>query len=153
MMNHKYRRQLAWLLSVVLLTGLTTAAEPENEDKPFAEVHVVLQLSDSGAERQTAVLNVANNLIKHYGGPEYVDIEIVAFGPGIRLLYANSENSTRVSSLVANGVKFVACLNTVETLERELGSKLELNEHAVGVKTGVAYILDKMGEGYRLVRP
>lgn len=142
-----------WLIGALFLAGLAHGQEPENEDKPFAEVHVVLQLSDSDSERQSAVLNVANNLMKHYGGPEYVDIEIVAFGPGIRLLYANSENSTRVSSLVASGVRFVACLNTVDTLERELGTKLELNEHAIGVQTGVAYILEKMSEGYRLVRP
>lgn len=152
-MSVKYFQKTVCFLGALFLTGLVYSQDLENEDKPFAEVHVVLQLSDSDAERQTAVLNVANNLMKHYGGPEYVDIEIVAFGPGIRLLYANSENSTRVSSLVASGVKFVACLNTVETLERELGTKLELNEHAIGVQTGVAYILEKMSEGYRLVRP
>lgn len=141
------------LIAVLLLAAVRLPAESLNDDMPFAEVHVILQLSDSDAERQSAVLNVANNLIKHYGGPEYVDIEIVAFGPGIRLLYANNENSTRVSSLVDNGVKFVACMNTVETLERDLDSKLELHEKAIGAQTGVAYILEKMAAGYRLVRP
>ena len=142
------------MILLLFLAGmLAFAAQAENEEKPFAEVHVVLQLSDSSAERQSAVLDVANNLIRHYGGPEYVDIEIVAFGPGIRLLFANNENSVRISSLVDNGVKFVACMNTVNSLERLRGSKPELNRHAVPVQTGVAYILQRMDDGYRLVRP
>lgn len=141
------------LLLFFLANGLAFAGDVENDDKPFAEVHVILQLSDSNAERQSAVLDVANNLIRHYGGPEHVDIEIVAFGPGIRLLFANSEYSARISSLVDNGVKFVACMNTVNTLERLRGTKPQLNENAIPVQTGVAYILQRMDDGYSLVRP
>ncbi len=48
--------------------------------------HVVLQLSDGDSERQARVLSVANNLIKHYGGPDFIDIEIVAFGPEITVV-------------------------------------------------------------------
>lgn len=142
------------LFATILISGcIAAAADVTNEDKPFAEVSVILQLSDSSSERQSAVLDVANNLIKHYGGPEYVDIEIVAFGPGIRLLFANNENSARISSLVDSGVKFIACMNTVNSLERLRGTKPELNEHAIPVQTGVAYILKRMDDGYRLIRP
>ena len=151
MLFRNTRPALAILL--LIATTFALADEPLNDDKPFAEVHVILQLSDSDAERQSAVLDVANNLIRHYGGPEYVDIEIVAFGPGIRLLFANNENSARISSLADSGVRFVACMNTVNTLERLRGTRPELNENAVPVQTGVAHILQRMDEGYRLVRP
>ena len=152
-MKLDYLQPAALLLLLFLAATLAFADGTETDDKPFAEVHVILQLSDSSAERQSSVLDVANNLIKHYGGPEYVDIEIVAFGPGIRLLFANNENSVRISSLVDNGVRFVACMNTVNSLERLRGIKPELNKNAMPVQTGVAHILKRMDEGYKLVRP
>ncbi len=149
------RSTLQGLMALLMIMTAVSAfaGEPLNEDKPFAEVNVILQLSDSDAERQSAVLDVANNLIKHYGGPEYVDIEIVAFGPGIRLLFANNENSARISSLVDNGIRFVACMNTVNTIERLRGTTPVLNESSIRVQTGVAHILQRMEEGYKLVRP
>jgi len=123
------------------------------EDKPFAEAHIVLQLSDGDADHQSQVLSVANNLIAHYGGPDFVDIEIVAFGRGLALLLEGNENSARISSLVANGVRFVSCQNTVETMTRQTGKRPTLNAHAIPVQTGVAHIVERVAQGYTLVRP
>ena len=68
------------LLSVFLLLIAVSASyqiQAAEEDKPFAEERIVLQISDSDPFKQTLVLNVANNLIKHYG-QDKVDVEIVA---------------------------------------------------------------------------
>jgi len=121
------------------------------EEKPFAEVRVVLQFSDQ--QRESVVLDVANNLIRHYGGPDFIDIEIVTFGPGVRLLYADSPHEVRIASLVDNGVRFYVCENTLDTMERDDGSRPELSPHAISVQVGVAHIIEKVGEGYTLVRP
>ena len=121
------------------------------EEKPFAEVRVVLQLSDQ--QRESVVLDVANNLIRHYGGPDFIDIEIVTFGPGVRLLYADSPHAARIASLVDNGVRFYVCENTLDTMERNNGSRPELSPHAISVQTGVAHIIEKVEEGFTLVRP
>ncbi len=99
------------------------------------------------------MLDVANNLIKHYGSPDLVDIEIVAFGPGMRLLLADNTREVRISSLVESGVRFIGCMNTVDTMERKTGKRPELNEHTIPVQTGVAYVVEKVREGYVLVRP
>jgi intracellular sulfur oxidation DsrE/DsrF family protein len=123
------------------------------DEKPFAEAHVVLQLSDGEPERQTRVLSVANNLIKHYGGPDFIDIEIVAFGPGIALLYADNKNLERISSLVANGVRFVGCMNTLDTIERKTGKRPRLNPVTIPVQTGVAHLIDRADQGFVIVRP
>ncbi len=61
--------------------------------------------------KQTLVLNVASNLIKHYG-QDKVDVEIVAFGPGLRLMFEDNVNSGRINGLTSSGVKFAACGNT-----------------------------------------
>jgi intracellular sulfur oxidation DsrE/DsrF family protein len=126
---------------------------PGPDDKPFAEAHILLQLSDGEEAVQTRVLNVAGNLLKHYGGPDLVDLEIVAFGPGISLLFSGSDHRDRISSLAANGVRFVACMNTVETIERTSGKRPELNELALPVQAGVAHIVERSGQGFVVVRP
>lgn len=92
------------------------------QDKPFAEHKIVLQLSDNDAKKQALVLSVANNLLKFYD-PDKVAIEVVTFGPGIDLLLAGSDRRKQVESLIAQGVRFDICLNTVDTIERETGKR------------------------------
>jgi intracellular sulfur oxidation DsrE/DsrF family protein len=141
--------------SICLLFALPAAAGelPGADDKPFAEAHIVLQLSDGDEAVQARVLNVAGNLLKHYGGPDLVDLEIVAFGPGISLLFADNAQADRLSSLAANGVRFVACMNTVETIERTTGTRPELNPLAIPVQAGVAHIVERTTQGFAVVRP
>jgi intracellular sulfur oxidation DsrE/DsrF family protein len=149
----KTRSGLASGLAMVL--GILLAsfgwAQEFAEEKPFAEARVVLQLSDQ--ERESVVLDVANNLIRHYGGPDFIDIEIVTFGPGVRLLYAESPHESRIASLVDNGVRFYVCENTLDTMERNYGSRPKLSSHAISVQAGVARIIEKVEEGFTLVRP
>jgi len=157
-MNRRARPLLRCRLAVAyicLVCALSVAAGemPGPDDKPFAEAHIVLQLSDSDEAVQSRVLNVASNLLKHYGGPDLVDLEIVAFGPGISLLFADSTQTARLSSLAANGVRFVACMNTVETIERTSGKRPELNPLAIPVQAGVAHIVERSTQGFVVVRP
>jgi intracellular sulfur oxidation DsrE/DsrF family protein len=151
---------IAGKLVLSLLLGLAYAAVSGDESlvdmsdqKPFAEARVVLQLSEGGSDEQSMVLNIANNLIKHYGGPDFVDIEIVAFGRGIELLYADNPNLERISSLTVSGVRFVGCMNTVSTIERSTGTKLNLNPVMIPVQTGVAHLVERADQGYFVVRP
>ncbi len=104
-------------LSTLAMIQPRPAAAAENNapaDKPFADHHLVLQLSDDDAKKQSLVISVAYNLLKFYG-PDKIAIEVVTFGPGIALLRSDSPNRTLVDSLVAQGVKFDVCMNTVET--------------------------------------
>jgi intracellular sulfur oxidation DsrE/DsrF family protein len=126
---------------------------PINDDKPFAEEFIILQLSEREAAKQDTVLNVAANLIKHYGSSDVVDIEIIAFGPGIDLLVAGNPREDRIASLVDYGVRFIGCMNTVDTIERTTGERPELNEHTIPVQTGVAHIVERVRQGFVLVRP
>ncbi len=86
------------LLSVfLLLMAVSTSYQIQaaEEDKPFAEERIVLQISDNDPSKQTLVLNVASNLVKHYG-QDKVDVEIVAFGPGLRLMFKDNVNKGRI---------------------------------------------------------
>jgi intracellular sulfur oxidation DsrE/DsrF family protein len=154
LMTTRLQMALIWLFCLFTLSVQAGEAPPEiSGDKPFAEARVVLQLSEGGTEYQSRVLSVANNLIKHYGGPDFVDIEIVAFGPGIALLYADNENLERISSLGTNGVRFIGCMNTMDTIERTTGARPELNPLTIPVQTGVAHLVERASQGFVVVRP
>ncbi|WP_425993293.1 hypothetical protein [Afipia sp. DC4300-2b1] len=128
-----------------------TKAKPP-EDKPFAEHFIALQISDSDQKKQRLVLSVASNLQKAYG-QDKIAIEVVAFGPGIDLLRAESENRSLVDSLVTQGVRFDVCGNTLDTIEHETGQRPKINPHAIEVKVGVGQLLTLSEGGYTVIRP
>jgi hypothetical protein len=130
----------------------TPPTSKRNDDKPFAEHFLALQLSDSDPKKQRLVLSVANNILKAYG-PDKIAIEVVTFGPGIDLLRDNSENRQSVDSLVSQGVRFDVCGNTLDTIERETGKRPTINPHAIEVEVGVGQLLNLSERGYKLVRP
>ncbi|WP_183262110.1 hypothetical protein [Bradyrhizobium sp. CIR48] len=149
----------AQMFRAMLLTLLVQAAilpalaqQVPLQDKPFAEHKIVLQLSDGDAKKQALVLSVANNLLKAYD-PDKIAIEVVAFGPGVDLLLSGSERRKQVESLIAQGVRFDICLNTVDTIERETGKRPEFIQAATPVQVGVGQILFLAENGYTLVRP
>ena len=146
------------LLAALMLTCILALVAPVRaqqaplQDKPFAEHRIALQLSDNDPKRQALVISVAYNLLKFYD-PDKVAIEVVAFGPGIDLLRTDNTNRNRVESLIAQGVRFDVCLNTVDTLERETGKRPEIIPVATPVQVGVGQILLLTENGYTLVRP
>ncbi|MGL9618772.1 hypothetical protein QRQ56_12255 [Bradyrhizobium sp. U531] len=149
----------AQILSALMLTLLVWSTMPPApaqqvplQDKPFAEHKIVLQLSDADAKKQALVLSVANNLLKAYD-PDKIAVEVVTFGPGIDLLLSGSERRKQVESLIAQGVRFDICLNTVDTIERETGKRPEFIPAATPVQVGVGQILFLAENGYTVVRP
>jgi uncharacterized protein len=139
-------------LMLATLPAIARAEPAPLPDKPFAEHRIVLQLSDNDPKKQALVISVAYNLLKLYD-PDKVAIEVVAFGPGIDLLRPGNDNRKLIESLVAQGVRFDVCLNTVDTIERETGKRPEIIPAAIPVQVGVGQILSLTENGYTLVRP
>ena len=146
------RAMIAALLMITAAPILRAQQAPPLQDKPFAEHKIVLQLSDNDAKKQALVISVAYNLLKAYD-PDKVAIEVVAFGPGIDLLRTESSNRKLVESLIAQGVRFDVCLNSVDTVERETGKRPDIIPAATPVQVGVGQILYLTENGYTLVRP
>jgi intracellular sulfur oxidation DsrE/DsrF family protein len=152
MMRSQIFRSMLPALLVLVAPTLAFAQLVPLQDKPFAEHKIVLQLSDSDARKQALVLSVANNLLRAYD-PDKIAVEVVAFGPGIDLLLSGSERRKQVESLIAQGVRFDICLNTVDTIERETGKRPEFIQAATPVQVGVGQILFLAENGYAVVRP
>jgi len=137
---------------LVLMASPFLSSQAISAEKSMADAKIVLQISDPNPFKQTLVLNVANNLVKAYGR-DLVDIEIVAFGPGLRLLFAENVNKGRISALADSGVTFSACENTSRNMGKKLGHLPALNSKAVSVSAGVVRIVDLVKKGYILIKP
>ena len=148
-MKSKFIKAIALL---ALLVSPFIGSQAIAADKSFADAKVVLQISDPNPFKQTQVLNVASNLIKHYG-QDSVKVEIVAFGPGLRLLFEGNANKGRIASLAGSGVTFSACSNTIRNMGKKLGHPPVLNSKAVTVSAGVVRLIDLVKKGYTLVKP
>ncbi len=143
------KRVMSALAAVLLVAAFSLSNTANAADK---ERKVVLQISDASAEKQALVLNVANNLQQYYG-VDKVKVEIVAFGPGLRLLFKDNVNKDRIGGLIGRGVQFSACENTVKVMTQQLGHAPAINDRAVSVPAGIARIMELTDQGYTLVRP
>ncbi len=139
-------------LLLLITSSVGYQIQAVEDDKPFAEEKIVLQISDPNPFKQTLVLNVATNLIKYYG-QDQVDVEIVAFGPGLRLMFKDNVNTGRIQGLSTSGVKFSACENTIASMTKKLGYAPELNSNAVPVSAGVVRIIELQNKGFKLIKP
>ncbi len=136
----------------VLLAPGVYAADPDS--KPFAEQRVIMQISSADKQRQGMILSISNNLIKHYGSPDLIDIEVIAFGPGVSFLFAEGNpNETMIQSLMKNNVRFYICENTLQTLEGKQGRIIKVMDGVERVPTGVAFLLEEIEAGYTPVHP
>ena len=154
--GQRYLLPLASVLAALSLLYLSsaTAQEPLSEHKPFADTHVILQVSNADPVRYRTVLDIANNLSKHYGGQDMVDIEIIAFSAGVPLVFANDNpNAARISSLQEHGVRFYVCGNTLDTIERKERQRPDVLPGVEVVQTGVAFMIEEIKRGYTPIHP
>ena len=144
---------------IVLLVGnflmFTATAEALNPEKPFAERHVLLQVSDGDPAKFSLALYVANNLIRHYGGTDNIDVQIITFAGGVNMLTHpdSNPNFERIKSLMDSEVTFVVCLNSLDTIKRKTGTRPVVFDGTKSVQTGVAYMLEKIHDGYIQIHP
>ena len=117
-----------------------------------ADNKVVIQVSTDDARTQTIAMNNAVNLQKALG-IDNVDVEIVAYGPGLSMLTKKSKQAQRVSSLALQNVTFSACANTMKKIEKKKGKKPALAEGVTVVPGGVIRIMELQQQGYAYIRP
>ncbi|AKH21296.1 DsrE family protein [Sedimenticola thiotaurini] len=138
------------LMALLLCFGLFSAQILlAAEDSPHK---VVIQVSTDDPQTQKTALNNAVNLQKALG-QDNVEIEVVAYGPGLSLLTSNSSQGKRVTSLAMQDIKFSACGNTIRGIERKTGKKPELLEGVTMVEAGVLRLVELHEQGYTYVRP
>ncbi|HKJ71325.1 MAG TPA: DsrE family protein [Gammaproteobacteria bacterium] len=140
-------------LALVLATGLGAGPAQAQPDRlaqdSLAQHHVVFQIDQGNGFTQRIVLNNVSNMLKHYG-PDLIQIEVVAYGPGLRLLFEDNPNSKRIKGLVKQGVTFSACANTMNKMKKKMD---DLVDGARKVPGGVVQIMERQEQGWAYIRP
>jgi len=140
-------RLLSLLASAVLMLacGAATAA-----DAPRGAAHkVVIQVSDNDPAKWNLALNNAKNIQQDLGKGN-VDIELVAYGPGLNMLKLDSAVSMRVGDALAQGVKILACENTMTNTRT---TRADMLPNIGYVPAGVVELMEKQQQGWAYIRP
>jgi intracellular sulfur oxidation DsrE/DsrF family protein len=130
-------------LAFAFLPTVTSAQQPAAKNR------VVMQVSDNDPAKWNLALNNARNLQADLGAGN-VEIEIVAYGPGIGMLKQDSVVGNRIGEALASGVRVEACENTMR------GQKLAKADMLNGigyVPAGVVEIMQKQQQGWAYLRP
>ncbi|OOY38397.1 DsrE family protein [Solemya velum gill symbiont] len=140
-------------LSLLLLMGVAFSAQAE--EPQCLMVHV--PQDDPKAFKQA--INIANNIPKQLGA-DAVRVEIIAQGPGLKLLSEGSPETKRIQSLAVSseqtmggGTKFSACAATIKGITKKTGTAPVILEGVDIVEPGaVARILELSKEGCTYIR-
>ena len=136
------------LLASALCLGAGVAAAPA-QPGAAQKSRVVIQVSDAEPAKWNLALNNARNIQTDLGAAN-VDIEIVAYGPGIGMLKLDSPVANRIGEAKNAGVKVMACENTMKAQKLARADMLE----GIGyVGAGVVEIMQKQQQGWSYLRP
>ena len=133
-----------------------SAASPTvpGEKKPH---RLILQVNTNEPAVMNLALNNAANAEQHYKRiGEQVQIEIVAFGPGLNMLRDDtSPVKERIKSLAetSRSISFSACDNTRANMSRVEQKEIPLISQATVVSSGVVRVLELQEQGWSYVRP
>ncbi len=136
-----------------LLAGgaLLAAALPlvsRAQSAPAVKNRAVFQVTDNDPARWNMILNNMTNLREGVDG-EPIEIELVAFGPGINMLKADSPVKQRIADAIRNGAIVNGCQNTMTN------SKLtpaDMLPQITYVPAGVVEVMRKQQQGWAYIR-
>jgi intracellular sulfur oxidation DsrE/DsrF family protein len=110
---------------------------------------VIFQVSDNDPRKWNLALNNVKNVQEDLGKSN-VEIELVAYGPGLPMLKLDSEVASRVSDALAQGVKILACENTMTNTKT---TRADMLPNIGYVKAGVVELMEKQQQGWAYIRP
>ncbi len=135
---------LATCLAAAPLSSVAADDKGAAKQVKVAKNKLVIQVSDADPKKWALALNNAENVQEDLGK------ENVAYGPGLAMLKLESEVGGRVVSALEEGVKVVACENTMRKQKLTKDDMLPKLGYA---KAGVVELMTKQEEGYAYIRP
>ena len=135
---------------VAFAPAVSHAQPVSKQAAPKSERHrVVLQVSDADPAKWNLALNNARNVQEDLGKGN-VDVEIVAYGPGLNMLKSESKVADRLAQALDNNVGLMACENTMHNTKT---TKADMYSGIAYVKAGVVHIMQRQREGWAYVKP
>ncbi|WP_375778211.1 hypothetical protein ACE103_02505 [Bradyrhizobium sp. ma5] len=143
-------------LAAAVVLSLAFTASALAADKPH---HIAIQVDQNDPQIMNLALNNATNVIEYYRArSEDVEIDIVAYGPGLNMLRSDTspvqDRIRRLKDLVFPGkIQFSACNNTRQGMEKAEGHAIAVVPDATIVPSGVVHLMDLQEQGWSYVRP
>ncbi len=140
----------AMLVAVFMFQAPLFAADPKAHK-------VAIHVDENDPATMNMALNNIANLRKYYDSKgESVEIELVAYGPGLHMLRADtSPVADRIAtlSLEIENLTFSACGNTHANMSKKAGKDVQLLDEAQKVPSGVVQLITLQEQGYAYIRP
>ena len=114
-----------------------------------AKQKVIFQVSDNDPAKWNLALNNARNVQQDLG-KDQVQIEIVAYGPGLAMLKADSAVAARLAGALDSSVGLLACENT---MQNQKVSRADMYGGIAYVQAGVTHLMKRQREGWAYIRP
>lgn len=151
----RLRGTLLRFISAAILALHAGAALATHEDPKVH--HLVIQVTENDPAVMRLALSNAVNVTQHYSElGEEVEVEFVAYGPGLHMLRDDtSPVKARLKSMAESltSVVFTACGNTMTTMEKDEGKPIPLVAGTNIVKAGVVRIMELQKQGWTYLRP
>ena len=143
-------------LTIALLSLAVSASALAADTKPH---RIAIQVDQNDPQVMNMVLNNATHVIEYFRDKnEDVDVEIVAYGPGLHMLRSDSspvqDRIKRLKDMVFPGkIQFSACNNTKQGMEKAEGHAIPIVPEATVVPSGVVRLMELQEAGWSYVRP
>lgn len=145
------RRRILSAYALLHIAGLALAGTALAQTAAPGKKHrIVIQVTDNDPARWNMILNNIKNAQDDVGGADKIDIEVVAYGPGIYMVKGDSPVGTRIDEAIKSGVKVVGCENTMKAFKLD---KAEMRPTIGYVPAGVTELMKKQEEGWPYLRP
>ncbi len=146
------------LVPVAALAAALFLAAPGAVQAHEKGVHkVAIHVDESDAKRMNLALNNAQNIDKYYRSKgEKVEIEVVAYGPGLTMLRSDkSPVKARIEkmALELDNLSFAACGNTMKKMSAKEGKEIPIMAEAKNVPSGVIRLMELQEQGWSYLRP
>ena len=147
---------LRCLATVALMSMAFTSASPAADGKTH---HIAVQVDQNDPQVMNLALNNVNAVIEYYRTKnEDVDIDVVAYGPGLHMLRADTspvqDRIKRLKDMVFPGkIVFSTCNNTKQGMEKAEGHAISILPDASVVPSGVVHLMELQERGWSYVRP
>ncbi|NOR62749.1 MAG: hypothetical protein GQ535_09690 [Rhodobacteraceae bacterium] len=140
------------MVAVAMIIGVAAPAFAEGQNH-----RVAFHVDQNDPQLMNMTLNNVQNVSKYYESVgDTVEIEVVAYGPGLHMLRADtSPVSDRIAtiSLELDNVTFAACGNTHRNMEAKSGNAVTLLDEAEMVPSGVVQLVMLQEQGWAYIRP
>lgn len=155
------------LLAVGIVTGWVLNVTAQRPDSPLAELgqfeaptdqvwRIVMHVNTLDDYMQNTLLDETEYMLNSFlQSGRKVEVEIVAYGPGLELLMPERSMYTdRIMAMQQRypNLTFTACERSYKRLKREMGGDLQLVANTRIAPSGIREIIKRQQEGWHYIR-